>query len=614
MIHDLRLALRGVRRSPGFAVVVVLTLALGIGATTAIFSVVNTAFLRALPFPDADRLVRIRNYSLSPAGERTRYGVTPRNYARLRDQSRTLSDTVALLAESATLTGGAAPERVAVVGVSEGWTPVLGVRLVAGRTFSAGEERVGRASHVAIVGAALWHRRFGGDPDVLGRELLLDGERFTIVGVMPDRFAFPYDAEMWLPLAIDPNQATGGSLAVFGRLAGGVTLEAVRSELETIARRSEADFPLTNRGVGLDAMPIRDSFMDGQDRIVLALLASVGFLLLMACANVANLLLVRGMAREREVAVRAALGASRWRRFRQALAESVVLSAAGGGVGLLVAAWLSGSLAALVPAVLDRQIDVAGAPLDARVLAFAVIAAIATGLVFGSAPAWSASSRRALEALRDGGRSGGSARSRRLLRLFVVGEVALAVALLAGAAAMVLSFERLTRTALGFDADRVATMQVSLDGPRDQDGPRRAAFVTTALEALRATPGVTAAALTTVNPLCCGDWGARISVEGLSAPPGARFHVAHQYVAPGYFHAMKIPIVAGRDFTGADRRTSQPVVIVDERFAHRFWPGQDPLGACPSNRFSRNMALRTLGKSRPAIAKTADFRITRTHS
>ena len=381
-----------------------------------------------------------------------------------------------------------------------------------------------------------------------------------------------------MPLAIDPNEATGGLLAVFGRLAGGVTLAAVQTELDTIARRAEADFPLTNRGVGLDAMPIRDSFMDGQDRIVLALLASVGFLLLMACANVANLLLVRGLAREREVAVRAALGASRWRRFRQALAESLVLSAGGGVAGLLVAGWLSGLLASLVPAVLDQQIDVAGAPLDARVLSFAVLAAIATGLVFGSAPAWSASSRHALEVLRDGGRSGGSARSRRLLRVFVVGEVALAVALLAGASAMVLNFERLTHAGLGFEAAGLATMQVSLDGPHDQDGPRRAAFVTTALEALRATPGVTAASLTTVNPLCCGDWGANISVEGLAAPEGARLQVGHQFVAPGYFRAMRIPIVEGRDFTDADRTAGRPVAIVDERFARRFWPGQDPLG------------------------------------
>jgi len=579
LAQDLRDAVRGFRRNPGFTATVILTLGLGIGATTAIFSGVNTVFLRALPFPDSDRLVRIRNYSLSAAGGRNRYGVTPRNFAALADESRSLSALVALVARTATLEGGERPQRVQVVLASRGWAPVLGVGPIEGRLFAPDEYRAGEASHVALVGRALAEQRFGGTRRAIGGELLVDGERYTIVGVMPARFAFPYDAEIWVPAAPDPHEGRGGSLAVFGRLAPGASLDGVRAEIETVADRLEAAYPGTNTGVGFDAEPIRASFMDGEDRIVMALLAAVGCLLLMACANVANLLLARGVAREREQAMRAALGAGRGRQFRQLLVESVVLSLAGGAAGLLLAAWLAGSLGSLVPDVLSRQLDLSGASIDWRVLGFALAASMASGVLFGLVPAWTTSRRDVQELLRDGARTGGGVRGRRLLGAFVSSEIAIAVALLVAAAVMVQNFARLDRAGVGFDTGDLVTLRVSLEGPRYADGSNRAAFVTGVLDELDATPGVQAAAATTVNPLCCGDWGAGISVEGLTPPPDApRLVVAHQYVTPGFFAAMGIPLVAGRDFTGRDREGSEPVAIVDERFARRFWPGEDPIG------------------------------------
>jgi len=579
LAQDLRDAVRGFRRNPGFTATVVLTLGLGIGATTAIFSSVNTVFLRALPFPDSDRLVRIRNYSLSPAGDRSRYSVTPRNFATLAGEARSLSALVALVARTATLGGGERPQRVQVVLASAGWAPVLGVRPIAGRLFAPDEYRAGEASHVALVGSALAERRFGGAARAIGGELLVDDERFTIVGVMPARFSFPYDAEIWTPATPDPDDGRSGSLAVFGRLAGDVSLAEARAEVETIADRLEVAWPDTNTGVGFDAEPIRASFMDGEERIVVALLAAVGCLLLMACANVANLLLARGVAREREQALRAALGAGRGRQFRQLLVESVLLSLAGGATGLLLAAWLAGSLGSLVPDVLSRQLDLSGTAIDWRVLGFALVASMTSGMLFGVVPAWTSSRRDVQELLREGARTGGALRGRRLLGAFVSSEIAIAVALLVAASVMVQNFARLDGAGVGFDTTNLVTMRVSLEGPRYADGPRRAAFVTGVLDELAATPGVGGAAMTTVNPLCCGDWGAGISVDGLTPPPDApRLVVAHQYVTPGFFAAMGIPLVAGRDFTDRDREGGQPVAIVDERFARRFWPGEDPIG------------------------------------
>jgi len=579
LLQDLRFGLRGLRRNPGFATVIVLTLALGIGATTAIFSIVNTVFLRALPFPRSDRLVRIRNYSLAPSGERNRYGVTPRNFVALREQTDSLSGVVGLYSTSATLMGGERPVRLEVVGVSPGWASVLGVDPVAGRLFSADEEHEGQTGHAAIVANSLAESRFGGAAAAIGRELLLDERRYTVIGVMPGRFAFPYEAAVWVPWVFDPSDGRNGSIAVFGRLRDGETLARVQAELETIARRLAAEFPLTNHGVGLDAEPIRASFMDGEDRIVAALLAAVGFLLLIACANVANLLLARGVSREREFAVRTALGAGRSRQVHQLLTESLVLSVAGGAVGLLFAAWLGGTLSTLVPNVLSGQLGLGGVDLDGRALGVSLVLALATGAGFGLVPAWTTTRREALDLLREGARAGGSIRSRRLLGAFVVSEIALAVALLVGAGTMVQSFAQLARARLGFDTSNLLTLRVSLEGSRYAEGARRAAFVTGALEAIRATPGVVAAGLTTVNPLCCGDWGARITVEDRPARPDDPPQVvAHQYVAPGFFRAMDIPLIKGRLFTEHDRSGTLPVAIVDERFANRFWPGQDPIG------------------------------------
>jgi predicted permease len=573
--QDLRYAARMLWKRPGFTIAAVMTLALGIGANTAIFSVVNNIFMRPLPLAESERLVRLRDSMTDPGGHRESYNISNRNFLGIAERNRIFSGVSAQSGENMTLTGGDSPERLSVISVSAGSWDTLGVKPQLGRVFSAEEERKGRDSQVALIAYNFWQRHFGGAQDVIGRTLSLNEQSYTIIGVTPRGYNFPYDAQVWIPATINP--AASNDYAVFARLNPGVTLDQVRADMENVSRLQKEQYPDIMPGYGIDITPLRESLIDDQDRIALALLAIVSFFLLLACANVANLMLARSMTRQREFAIRAALGASRWRQARQLLTESVLVSALGSLVGLLLAVLLGDYLVTLVPSNLSEQLGLADVSLDLRVIGFTMTAALLTGVVSGLAPALKSSNPDLQTFMKDGGKTSTGGRSRRLLSTFVISEIALAFVLLTGAGLMIKNLQRLSHSDLGFNPEKLLTMEVTLPAERYAEGPRRAAFVAQALERIQNEPGVTAAAVTTTNPLAGGTWGAPIVLEGQEAT-GATYVVNHRLISPDLFHVMGQQLIRGRAFTGQDDAEHPGVAIISERMARRFWPGDDPIG------------------------------------
>ncbi len=579
LAQDAGYALRLMRKNLGFTTVAVLTLALGIGANTAIFSVANNIFLRPLPFHEAGRLVRLLDYTLAPSGERRTVNMSNLNFATIREQNRVFEGVVSQRGHNFSLTGGEAPERVSVVTVSKGWLEVHGIRLGLGRSFTEEEGQQGTDSGVALISHSLWQRRFGGSPAVLGKRVTLDNRSFTVIGVLTPGFRYPYDADLWVPATPDLAQRRGHDLNVVALLKPRVTLEQAQADLERIARQLAADFPDTNYGFGLMAVPLRERFMEGDDRIPLVLLGVVGFFLLIACLNVANLLLARFVSRQKEVAIRAALGASRTRQVRQFFTESLLLSLLGGGSGLLLVFWSAPYLDVLVPRVLRGQLALGDVGIDVSVLGFNLTLSVLTSLFFGAAPAFQAAGQDPQSLLKEGGRSHTDGGSRRLLAALVVGEIALALVLLAGAGIMIKNLQQLQRFDAGFETRNLLTTQFSLDEARYADAGTRATLVEEVLTVVRNTPGVVEAGLTSVNPLCCGDWGARVVVEGKQPGPGEDpIVIHHRYITSGLLEAMGVPLLQGRYFTEQDRVGAQNVVIIDEQMTHNFWPGEDPIG------------------------------------
>jgi putative ABC transport system permease protein len=572
LVRDVRYALRTLARTPGLTAAMVFVLALGIAASTAVFSVVNAVLLRPLPYAAPDRIVVLLHGDRNP--------VSPANYLDWRRAAASFERMGAAEVWSPNLTGDDHPERVNALRITADIPPLLGVPPALGRPILAGEDRKG-SDHVVVLGDGLWQSRYAGDPAILGRSITLDGEAYTVVGVMPPGFAFPpfwaRGTQLWAPLSLEERAINrgGSSLRVFARLREGSTLDQARAEMTAITARLEEEFPGTHRD--LTVRPLLDVVVGDVRPALLVLLGAVGFVLLVTCANVAHMLLARAAARRKEIALRAALGASRTRILRQLLTESLVLALAGGAAGLLLARAGVRALVALGPPGLPRLESVA---LDGRVLAFALVVSLGTGLAFGLVPALQATRRDLADALREGERgsteSGGRGRLRSVL---VSSELALALVLLVGAGLMIRSFVALQAVDPGFDRRNVLSMIVSVAGTASADPARRVPFFEDVVRDAAALPRVVSASAINHLPLAGDIWGWPFRVEGRPEPrPGEEPTATYRVVLPGYFKTMGIPLRRGRDVSDEDRAGAPGVVVVNESLAARHWPGEDAIG------------------------------------
>lgn len=570
--QDVRYGLRSMRRSPGFTAIAVVALALGIGANTAIFSVINAVLLRPLPYAEPDRLMVVLHNG--------RYPVSPPNFVDWREQNRSFDLMGAADYWTANLAGTDNPEHLYALKVTPEVLSMLGVQPMLGRLFLPEEEEPGKEGAVVLT-HGLWQRRFGGDTNVLGRTVTLDGQAFTVVGVMPQGFRFaPFwatKAELFAPIsyARQSTSRDGQHMRVFARLKRGVSLAQARADMAAITARLEKEFPGTNRDVVV--LPLAERVVGDIRPALFVLLGAVGFVLLIACANVAHMLLARAAARQKEVAVRATLGAGRSRIIRQFLTESLLLASLGGGAGLALAVWGTRLLVALAPGRLPR---VEGIGLDGRVLVYLAAVSLLTGVAFGLAPALQMSSAGLSDALKESSRgSTDGVRGRRLRGLLLSSEFALALMLLIGAGLMIRSFVGLQAVDPGFEPKNVLSMVVSVTGSAEAAPHRRAVFYPQLLEAVRQLPGVVAASGINHLPLAGDIWGWPFHVEGQAKSlPGQAPSAAYRIVMPGYFRAMGIPILRGRDVAESDTLNSPLVVVVNECLARKRWPGQDALG------------------------------------
>jgi predicted permease len=576
--QDLRLGGRMLRKSPGFTVVAVLTLALGIGANAAIFSIVDAVLLRPLPYPEPARLVRV--WESYPARGFFRNVVNPLNFLDWRDNSKAFLAMAAIARATNNLNAQGRPMAVPGLQVSPEFFSILGILPIHGRTFTADDAVSGR-DHVVILSYELWQSQFGGNASVIGQNMDIDGLPNTVVGVMPRGFSFPNTkAEVWtpLPLARSEEWKSGRYLTVVARLRPGVTLEQARQDMVRVANIDAELRPHFNKGWSAEVNPMLEDVTQGVRRPLWMLLASVALLLLIACANVTNLLLMRGAGRLRELAVRAALGASRWRLIQQLLVEGLMLSLAGMTVGLLIARFALHSVLALIPlnAPLPRSEPIA---IDARVLLFTLLASLFTTVFFGLVPALRLSRVDLQNALTRGSLRSGVGGHQILRRCFVVAEVALALLLAVGAGLMLRSFARLISVDPGFQPERLLTMHISLSPSRYNDSLKRSMYFKSVLTEIRGIPGVRAASSTHFLPLTEMISGSCFA-SGDGPPPTPAESPSSQFliVGSGYFPAMGIPVLRGRDFEERDNFSSQPVAIVNHEFVERYFPGQDVLG------------------------------------
>ena len=578
LLHDLRYAARLQRKNPGFTIVAVIALALGIGANTAIFSVVNTILLRPLPYKDPEGLVMVWE-------DATKHGYprdtpTAANFVDWRDQNQVFEGMAAIADMSFNLTGAGEPARLEGRSVSANLFPLLGVEPQIGRVFTTAEDQPG-AQHVVLLSYALWQRRFGGDPGIVGKALTLDGESYVVVGVMPARFQFPSsDDQAWVPIAFTQRQAANRGthyLQVLARLKPGVSLAQAQSEMSTIASRLQQQYPQANADVGAAVQPLHEHLVGDIKPALLVLLGAVGMVLLIACANVANLLLARAAVRQKEIAVRVALGARRWRLIRQFLTESLLLSTLGGLVGLAIAYGGLILLKAFIPENISQAREIS---MDLKVLGFTFLVSVATGLIFGLAPAIQAARFNQIETLKEGGRdaaTGGS--GKRLRGLLVMAEVAISLVLLIGAGLLINSFLRLRNVDPGFRRDNLLTMKIVLPEPKYEEMERRSAFYTNLIERVQSLAGVRSAAVTTNLPLYQQGNSISIEIEGQPAPPpGQEPIIVTRIVSPGYFDTMGIPLLRGRQLSEQDTGKTPNVVLISETMARRYWPGEDAIG------------------------------------
>jgi putative ABC transport system permease protein len=575
--QDLRYGLRKLRRSPGYAAVVLITLALGIGANTSMFSVVNAILVQPLPFKDPGRLVEV--WQTLPQKGQYEDPVCYRNVVDWIRDNHSFDGMAAYRAFDATLTGENNPAVVPGAAVSGGLFHVLGVRPMLGRPLLPADDEPG-STPVALLGEGIWRSRFGADLHILGRTLEVDQKPFTVVGVLPASFRFPYQGsptELWLPIIDDPEV---GPLVMrrgpefwqgIGRLKRGETIKQAEEDLNLVARHLAAQFPQTNKGSGVNVVPLQTQLVENVKPALEVLLGAVFLVLLIACVNVANLSLARSASRTREIAVRTALGASGHRIIRQLLSESVLLGVLGGTAGLLIAPWATMALVRLSPASLPQIHTIR---LDGWVLAFTIALSLGAGVIVGLAPAFVASKPDLQQTLKEGGRSLAEGRKHNRFRgILVVSEIALALVLSVGAGLLIRSLVHLMHVDLGFNPAHVLTAQISLPQPSFSNMRKQALFYDQVLQRLKALPGVTNAAATTAIPLS-GAMGVSFAIPG--RPAGNV--TGYSSVSQGYFRTMGIPVIKGRSFSGHDDAASLSVAIINRTFARRFFPSASPLG------------------------------------
>ena len=588
MFHDLRYALRILLKNPVVTVVAVLTLALGIGANTAIFSVLNAVVLRPLPYADPDRLVMVWE---TVAGNDKR-SAAPGNFNDWRAQNSSFSDIAATFYGNFNLTGNGEPERVNGSTVTSNLMSTLGVAAQLGRTFQPDDDDH-QDRRLVIIGDGLWQRRFGGDKTVIGKTITIDEAAYTVVGVMPAGFKFPVQSDLWV-LGKDRNAVSMSLISQFpendwsherdahfmnvvARLKPNATLAQAQSDMAGIARRLEQDFPKTNGGLGSNVISLHTQVVGNVKTLLSILLGAVALVLLIACTNVASLLLARATQREREFAIRRAVGANRWRLVRQLLTESLLLSLAGGIAGLALSVWVVDLFIKLSPGDIPRLNE---ASVDLRLLGFTFLVSMLTGIAFGLWPAMQATGGSLNQSLKESGAKASEGKQRRRARnVLIVMELALAQVLLVGAGLLIMSYVRVSRIDPGFNADHVLSAKIAPAASKYPDLKSRAQFYTRVLEQLRSLPGVTSVGMVMNLPLSGASMNRGFRVEGRPEPRSdENVSMDYQVVSHDYFSTLEIPVIRGRGFTDQDTATAPRVIVIDEAMAERYWPNEDPVG------------------------------------
>lgn len=580
LIHDLRFGARMLRRNPGFTLIAVVTLALGIGANSAIYSVVDAVLLRPLPYQDPDRLVAL--WAKSDQRGLTQRPLSYPNFVDWREQNQVFEHLVAIRAQSLSLTGGAEPESVSGVRVTTDILSLLGVKPLRGRDFLPEEERPEKAQ-VALIGYGLWQRRYGGDPDIIGQTMTLDAKPYTIIGVLPDWLKHPgllipaTGAEVWIPFVPFANEQNRSvaNIRLVAKLKPGVTLSKAEADMQSVAERLEQQYPNDNTNLRVEMKPLHEELTGRVRLALLILLGAVGVVLLIACVNVANLLLARAAGRKKETAIRSALGASRGRLIRQSLTECLLLSLTGGLVGLLLAYlgvnWLTKMNAGNLP-----RTD--GIGVNWQVLLFTLVISILTGIVFGFVPALQTSHLNLTEALKDGQKGvAGGVHNRRWLGGLVVAEIALALILLTGAGLLIRSFRQVSETDPGFNPRSLLTFSLPLPLTGYETQQKQAGFYERALEKINSLPGVESAACVFRVPLV-GIATIIFTVQGNPMAPGTEPSVDYRVISPSYFRAAGIPLLTGREFSEQDREGAPDAIIVNEELERRFFSGESAIG------------------------------------
>ena len=589
LFRDIRYGVRSLLKQPGFTTVAVITLALGIGATTAIFSVVNTVLLRPLPYPDSHRLMVIwgnyRGLNIE------RLPAKAAEYDDYSKQSQAFDTVAAYSNHSFNVSTGSEPERIRGAFVTANLFPMLEGRPTEGRVFTAAEQQVDR-DRLAVLSYGFWQRHFGGDRGIINRTVTLDDQTYTVIGVMPPDFQFPHPsfpwgepAEVWVPLTYSPEQVAKRQgpyyLNVLAHLAPGVSLERARSDMSALGQRFEREqrgYRGPNGEDGgwrISVAPLQEEIIGGSRRALLVLFVAVGLLLLIACANVANLLLMRAAKRSRELAIRTALGASRWRIIRQLLAEGLLLTTLGAGLGLVFARWGVDLLTALGPAILPRANELS---IDARVLIFTAVTATLISIAFGLVPARQASLLDLQRTLKSG-RHATSSHQGHWSNLLVVSEVAIAVLLLIGSGLMVKSLLHLQRTNPGIVTAQLTSVEIDLSASRYRDASQASGFYKQLVERVGSLPGVQAVTFSTLQPLSGAASSDPFAIEGLALDPANLTSAGWQVVGANYLRTLGVPLLKGRDLTPQDIEPGAPVVaVINEKMAARYWPNEDPLG------------------------------------